>query len=156
MRVRGPHESGGKRRQAQRQHLERRAAEPTDAAIQAFYVRLLDCLKPPLVRDGCWQLLECRPAWDGNPTWEQFLAFRGRVAKRGQESFEIPSGKAAWQVRKEAKQVFHQASEHHFLARREPVHPPETNYPTCGPDPGQDQRNRLQIETLSHSVREYM
>lgn len=29
----------------------------------------------PEVRDGRWQLLEVRPAWDGNPTWARFLAF---------------------------------------------------------------------------------
>jgi hypothetical protein len=32
-------------------------------------------LRQPLVRHGQWQLLECVPAWDGNWTWECFLAF---------------------------------------------------------------------------------
>jgi len=27
------------------------------------------------VRDGRWQLLEPEPAWEENPTWEQFVAF---------------------------------------------------------------------------------
>jgi hypothetical protein len=32
-------------------------------------------LRQALVRDGQWQLLECRPAWEGNWTWDCFLAF---------------------------------------------------------------------------------
>jgi hypothetical protein len=27
------------------------------------------------VRQGRWQPLEVPPAWDGNPTWDRFLAF---------------------------------------------------------------------------------
>ena len=56
-------------------HLGRRPAEPVDASCEAFYDRLLDVLKRPEVRDGDWRLLDCRPAWDGNPTWDRFLAF---------------------------------------------------------------------------------
>jgi hypothetical protein len=56
-------------------HLGRRPEEPTEPPIQEFYGRLLACLKRPEVREGRWQLLDCRPAWDGNPTWEHFLAF---------------------------------------------------------------------------------
>ena len=40
-----------------------------------FIGKLLACLKRPEVRDGRWQLLEIRPAWEGNPTWDRFLAF---------------------------------------------------------------------------------
>ena len=29
----------------------------------------------PTVRDGQWSLLECAPAWDGNGTWDGFIAF---------------------------------------------------------------------------------
>lgn len=32
-------------------------------------------LRQPVVRDGRWQLLECAPAWQGNWTWDCFLAF---------------------------------------------------------------------------------
>ena len=32
-------------------------------------------LRQPVVRDGQWQLLECGPAWEGNWTWDCFLAF---------------------------------------------------------------------------------
>ena len=27
------------------------------------------------MRDGEWRLLECVPAWDGNWTWDCFIAF---------------------------------------------------------------------------------
>ena len=33
------------------------------------------CSGEPRVRNGQWQLLECVPAWDGNWTWDGFLAF---------------------------------------------------------------------------------
>src|SRR5262249_3063967 len=32
-------------------------------------------LRLPLVRVGQWQLLECAPAWEGNWTWDCFVAF---------------------------------------------------------------------------------
>ena len=32
-------------------------------------------LRQPVVRDGRWQLLDCAPAWDGNWTWDCFVAF---------------------------------------------------------------------------------
>jgi glycosidase len=56
-------------------HLGRRPEEPADPVLQEFYRKLLACLNRPEVRQGGWQLLEVRPAWDGNPTWERFLAF---------------------------------------------------------------------------------
>jgi hypothetical protein len=56
-------------------HLARRRAEPVDAAVQAFYDKLLECLKRRQVREGRWSLHNCRPAWQGNATVEQFLAF---------------------------------------------------------------------------------
>jgi glycosidase len=49
-------------------HLRRRPEEPVDLILQDFYRRLLDCLKRLEVRQGRWQLLEVRPAWDGSPT----------------------------------------------------------------------------------------
>jgi glycosidase len=56
-------------------HLGRRPDEATDADLAKFYDRLLAVLRRPLVREGRWQLLECVPAWDGNWTWDCFLAF---------------------------------------------------------------------------------
>jgi hypothetical protein len=56
-------------------HLGRGPDEDPDAGIAAFYDRLIECLKDPAFRDGGWQLLECRPAWDGNGTWDSFVCF---------------------------------------------------------------------------------
>jgi hypothetical protein len=56
-------------------HLGRGPSEIPDAGLAAFYEGLLECLKNPAFRDGQWQLLECRPAWDGNPTCDDFVAF---------------------------------------------------------------------------------
>jgi hypothetical protein len=35
---------------------------------------VLEALKRPEVRDGRWQLRDCRPAWGDNATWNQFVA----------------------------------------------------------------------------------
>jgi hypothetical protein len=56
-------------------HLARRRAEPVDASILAFYEQLLECLKRPQLRGGRWELCSCRPAWEGNSTADQFVAF---------------------------------------------------------------------------------
>lgn len=56
-------------------HLVRRPDEPVDQKLERFYDRLLAVLRHPAVRDGDWQLLECVPAWEGNGTWDSFLAF---------------------------------------------------------------------------------
>jgi len=56
-------------------HLVRAPLEPTDAALKAFYDRLLASLRRPSLGDGQWQLLACHPAWDGNGTSDAFLAF---------------------------------------------------------------------------------
>ncbi len=56
-------------------HLCRGPAEPVDPNLHQFYDRLLAVLRQPAVREGQWQLLECRSAWEGNGTWDCFLAF---------------------------------------------------------------------------------
>ncbi len=65
-------------------HLVRAPSEPVDETLQPFYVRLLSVLRQPTVRDGEWNLLECLPAWDGNWTWDCFVAWawRGREGQR--------------------------------------------------------------------------
>lgn len=55
-------------------HLGRRPAEPPEPTLREFYARLLDALRRREVHDGEWRLCECRAAWDGNPTSEQFVA----------------------------------------------------------------------------------
>ena len=56
-------------------HLVRAPEEPVDSRLAQFYSRLLTVLRQPILREGCWQLLECTPAWDGNWTCDCFLAF---------------------------------------------------------------------------------
>jgi hypothetical protein len=56
-------------------HLCRGPDEPIDQQLEQFYDRLLAVLRQPVVRNGQWQLLECVPAWEGNWTWDCFLAF---------------------------------------------------------------------------------
>lgn len=56
-------------------HLIRGPHEEPDAALQKFYTSLLTVMQRPVFRQGTWQLLECTSAWDGNPSWEDFIAF---------------------------------------------------------------------------------
>ena len=56
-------------------HLCRGPSEPTDYTVQSFYARLLECLQRPAVRNGDWRLLACVPAWEGNWTWDCFIAW---------------------------------------------------------------------------------
>ncbi len=56
-------------------HLRRRAPEPPNPFVNAFYQRLLGCIYRPEVRSGRWQLCETQPAWTDNPTWQQFVTF---------------------------------------------------------------------------------
>ncbi|MDR3635925.1 MAG: alpha-amylase family glycosyl hydrolase [Isosphaeraceae bacterium] len=56
-------------------HLGRAPDEPVDPRVEAFYARLLAVLRQPVVRDGRWRQLECVPVWDGNWTWDDFVAF---------------------------------------------------------------------------------
>jgi hypothetical protein len=46
-----------------------------DAGLAAFYARLLAVLRRPALRDGAWSLLDCDPAWGGNPSVLQFIAW---------------------------------------------------------------------------------
>jgi hypothetical protein len=56
-------------------HLCRGPVEAVDQDIEDFYCALLPLLHDPLARDGAWQLLTCRPAWDGNASSDSFVAF---------------------------------------------------------------------------------
>lgn len=56
-------------------HLVRAATEPVNEALKAFYDQLLAVLKLPTVREGRWWLIQPRPAWDGNGSHENILAF---------------------------------------------------------------------------------
>ncbi|MFL6623197.1 MAG: alpha-amylase family glycosyl hydrolase [Sulfurifustis sp.] len=63
-------------------HLVRAPMEPKNAELEKFYRRLLDLLKRAVVREGEWRLLDCRAAWEGNDSWDNFIAFEWR---RGDE-----------------------------------------------------------------------
>ena len=56
-------------------HLGRGPAQAPDPSIADFYRGLLACLDDPAYREGNWQLLDCRQAWDGNRSNEAFVAF---------------------------------------------------------------------------------
>jgi len=56
-------------------HLRRRAPEPVDRELEAFYDRLLAALRRRDAREGEWRLAEVTPAWDGNASADQFVAF---------------------------------------------------------------------------------
>ncbi len=62
-------------------HLVRAPEEPLDESVKNFYGRLLAVLRDPVVREGDWRLLECAPAWEGNWTWDCFVAFAWEGAK---------------------------------------------------------------------------
>ena len=55
-------------------HLVRAPQEPLNTDLQQFYTGLLSVIKKPVFRDGNWQLLECKPAWEGNDSWDAFIA----------------------------------------------------------------------------------
>ncbi len=56
-------------------HLGRGPDEPVNQRLVEFYERLLALLKKPTLRGGQWQLLECTPAWEGNGTCDNFIAY---------------------------------------------------------------------------------
>lgn len=56
-------------------HLIRAPRETSNKVIQAFYKNLLAVLQISVLQYGKWQLLECVPAWDGNGSWNSFIAF---------------------------------------------------------------------------------
>ena len=56
-------------------HLGRGPDELPNPRVQQFYASLLDVLRRPAVRQGQWQLLECRPAYDGDGSFDNFIAW---------------------------------------------------------------------------------
>jgi glycosidase len=63
-------------------HLGRRPREAVDEDLQAFYWRLLDCMKRPETRDGDWRLETARQAWAGNPTHDQLVVSSWQMGER--------------------------------------------------------------------------
>ena len=62
-------------------HLIRAPQESTDPRLSTFYQRLLDVLRHDVTRNGQWQLLDCVPAWDGNPSNDACIACAWRNSK---------------------------------------------------------------------------
>jgi hypothetical protein len=62
--------------------LRRRPPEPPDPSLAVFYERLLHLVRDPLFRRGSWRMVETRAAWEGNPTWENFLAYERQIDHR--------------------------------------------------------------------------
>jgi hypothetical protein len=54
--------------------LNRGPEEDPDPVLQGFYRDLMECRKHRALC-GRWKLLECSPAWEGNSTWDRFIAF---------------------------------------------------------------------------------
>jgi len=55
-------------------HLVRAPDEAPDKDFQEFYEHLLAILRMPILKRGEWQWLTCQPAWDGNGSWDSFIA----------------------------------------------------------------------------------
>jgi glycosidase len=56
-------------------HLGRGPEEAKDEQLAAFYEQLLSALRADCLRNGDWQLVECQPAWEQNPTHDNFVVF---------------------------------------------------------------------------------
>jgi glycosidase len=56
-------------------HLRRAPDEVVDQRLDRFYHRLLAVLCRPVARRGNWQLVEGTAAWEGNGSWDCFVAF---------------------------------------------------------------------------------
>ena len=61
-------------------HLGRGPVEPVNEQIQIFYHRLLMLLRNSAFHTGRWQLLECVPALDGNPNYDNYICFAWQSA----------------------------------------------------------------------------
>ncbi len=56
-------------------HLNRGPVVAENPDVQRFYQVLLQCLRSPLFKTGNGQLATCTPAWQDNPTADQFIAW---------------------------------------------------------------------------------
>ncbi len=65
-------------------HLVRAPEEPQDEEIKRFYDGLLAVLRMPTLRSGEWRQIQPQPAWQGNGSWDSFIAhtWSGNGAER--------------------------------------------------------------------------
>lgn len=103
--------------------LGRAPEESADALTGSFYARLFALLSRPVLHSGEWELLETHPAWEGNPTHVNFIAFRWSpeesgilvvvnwASYRGQCRVFIPAGATAdhtWQLHDRVRDEIYQ------------------------------------------------
>jgi glycosidase len=55
-------------------HLVRAPEESPDEGLEEFYDQVLAILRKPAVKSGEWQWLSGQPAWEGNGSWDSFVA----------------------------------------------------------------------------------
>jgi glycosidase len=60
-------------------HLGRGPDELPNTGVQQFYERLFGVLQRPAVRQGEWQLLECAPAFAGDGSFDNFIAWTWKL-----------------------------------------------------------------------------
>jgi hypothetical protein len=73
--------------------LGRRPVEPVPAEIKTAYEKLLAALKQSQVGQGSGEILAPRPAWDGNPTNQNFIVVQWQTAGPG---FDLVVVNLAW------------------------------------------------------------
>ncbi|MGL6268111.1 MAG: alpha-amylase family glycosyl hydrolase, partial [Chitinophagaceae bacterium] len=56
-------------------HLVRAPKEIVNESIQAFYAKLIVLLQSDIFKNGHWQLLQPLSAWNGNGSWDNFIAY---------------------------------------------------------------------------------
>jgi hypothetical protein len=64
-------------------HLRRAPIEARNAGIVAFYDSLLAALRTDAFGDGAWSLIAPQSAWDGNPTWQDFICYAWHTTANG-------------------------------------------------------------------------
>jgi glycosidase len=62
-------------------HLVRGPVEPINEGIQGFYYKLIDLLKSDIFKNGRWQLIQPVSAWNGNGSWDNFIAYAWESAE---------------------------------------------------------------------------
>ncbi len=60
----------------------RRPSEQANPKIRAHYEAILECAQSTEVHRGVWSLWPCRPTWDVDPSWDQFIVFTWSLGER--------------------------------------------------------------------------
>ncbi len=55
-------------------HLVRAPKEAPDKEVKGFYGQMLAVLRKPVMKTGEWQSLDPQPVWEGNGSWDSFVA----------------------------------------------------------------------------------